>query len=67
MNEGASGAGHVYTFVNPPEVAIMGLTRTEMQPIWTGAAFDPRLMVPVDLSYDHRVMNGAGAARVMFH
>ena len=47
--------------VNPPEVAIMGLTRTEMQPIWTGAAFDPRLMVPVDLSYDHRVMNGAGA------
>jgi len=53
--------------VNPHEVAIMGLTRTEMQPIWTGAAFDPRLMVPVDLSYDHRVMNGAGAARVMFH
>ena len=53
--------------VNPPEVAIMGLTRTEMHPIWTGAAFDPRLMVPVDLSYDHRVMNGAGAARVMFH
>ena len=34
------------------EVAIMGLTRTEMQPIWTGAEFDPRLMVPVDLSYD---------------
>jgi pyruvate dehydrogenase E2 component (dihydrolipoamide acetyltransferase) len=49
------------------EVAIMGLTRTEMQPIWTGAEFDLRLMVPVDLIYDHRAMNGAGAARVMFH
>ncbi len=53
--------------VNPPEVAIMGLTRTEMQPIWTGAAFDPRLMVPVDLSYDHRVINRAEAARFMCH
>ena len=45
----------------------MVLTRTEMQPIWTGVEFDPRLMVPVDLNYDQRVMNGAGAARVMFH
>ena len=53
--------------VNPPEVAIMGLTRTEMQPIWNGEAFDPRPMVPLDLSYDHRVINGAEAARFMCH
>ena len=53
--------------VNPPEVAIMGLTRTKMQPIWNGEAFDPRPMVPLDLSYDHRVINGAEAARFMCH
>jgi pyruvate dehydrogenase E2 component (dihydrolipoamide acetyltransferase) len=53
--------------VNPPEVAIMVLTRTEMQPIWNGEAFDPRPMVPLDLSYGHRVINGAEAARFMCH
>ena len=43
----------------------MGLTRTEMQPIWNGEAFDTRPMVPLDLSYDHRVINGAEAAHFM--
>lgn len=56
--------GEAFTpIVNPPEVAIIGLTRMEMRPVWDGAEFVPRPMVPVDLSYDHRVINGADAAR----
>jgi pyruvate/2-oxoglutarate dehydrogenase complex dihydrolipoamide acyltransferase (E2) component len=58
--------GEAFTpIVNPPEVAILGLTRVEMRPVWTGAEFVPRPMVPLDLSYDHRVINGADAARFM--
>ena len=66
-NLGGIGGMAFTPIVNPPEVAIMGLTRTEMQPIWNGEAFDPRPMVPLDLSYDHRVINGAEAARFMCH
>ena len=49
--------------VNPPEVAILGISRTEVRPVWGGAAFQPVPMTPLDLSYDHRVINGADAAR----
>ncbi len=49
--------------VNAPEVAILGLTRARMMSQWDGASFQPRLMLPLDLSYDHRVIDGAQAAR----
>jgi pyruvate dehydrogenase E2 component (dihydrolipoamide acetyltransferase) len=53
--------------VNPPELAILGITRTEVKPRWDGTAFQPVPMVPLDLSYDHRVINGADAARFLVH
>lgn len=53
--------------VNPPEVAILGITRAKMQPVWDGEAFQPRLMCPLDLTYDHRVIDGADGARFMTH
>jgi len=49
--------------VNAPEVAILGVNKAAMQPVWDGKAFAPRLMLPLSLSYDHRVINGAAAAR----
>ena len=49
--------------INPPEVAILGVSRATLQPVWDGQAFQPRLMLPLSLSYDHRVINGAAAAR----
>ncbi len=62
-----SSLGHIggtgFTpIVNAPEVAILGVSRASMQPVWNGADFDPRLMLPLSLSYDHRVINGAAAA-----
>lgn len=62
-----SSLGHIggtgFTpIVNAPEVAILGVSRATMQPVWNGADFDPRLMLPLSLSYDHRVINGAAAA-----
>ena len=51
--------------VNPPEVAILGITRMEVRPVWDGYDFVPTPMVPLDLSYDHRVINGADAARFL--
>jgi pyruvate dehydrogenase E2 component (dihydrolipoamide acetyltransferase) len=62
-NLGGIGGTAFTPIVNPPEVAILGLTRTETVPVWDGAAFQPVPMVPLDLSYDHRVINGADAAR----
>jgi pyruvate dehydrogenase E2 component (dihydrolipoamide acetyltransferase) len=62
-NLGGIGGTAFTPIVNPPEVAILGLTRTEITPVWDGAAFQPVPMVPLDLSYDHRVINGADAAR----
>ncbi|MGI9311754.1 MAG: 2-oxo acid dehydrogenase subunit E2 [bacterium] len=60
--------GRAFTpIVNAPEVAILGLTRARMTPVWDGAAFQPRLMLPLDLSYDHRVIDGAEAARFVAH
>ena len=49
--------------VNWPEVAILGVSRSDMQPVWDGEQFQPRLMLPLSLSYDHRVIDGADAAR----
>ena len=58
--------GEAFTpIINPPEVAILGITRAELRPVWNGEAFVPRPMLPLDLSYDHRVINGADAARFM--
>lgn len=63
-----SSLGHIggtgFTpIVNAPEVAILGVSKATMQPVWDGRAFQPRLMLPLSLSYDHRVINGAAAAR----
>ena len=64
-NLGGIGGTAFTPIVNPPEVAILGLTRTEVTPVWDGEAFQPVPMVPLDISYDHRVLNGAEAARFM--
>ncbi|HZJ95769.1 MAG TPA: dihydrolipoyllysine-residue acetyltransferase [Thiopseudomonas sp.] len=62
-----SSLGHIggdgFTpIVNTPEVAILGVSRATMQPVWNGEDFDPRLILPLSLSYDHRVINGVAAA-----
>ncbi|NCO87432.1 MAG: dihydrolipoamide acetyltransferase [Rhodobacterales bacterium] len=62
-NLGGIGGRAFTPIVNPPEVAILGITRTEIAPVWDGRAFQPTPMIPLDLSYDHRVINGADAAR----
>lgn len=64
-NLGGIGGTAFTPIVNPPEVAILGITRAETTPVWDGEAFQPVPMVPLDLSYDHRVINGADAARFM--
>ena len=61
---GGIGGTSFTPIVNSPEVAILGVTRAQMRPRWDGNAFAPRLMLPLDLSYDHRVIDGAEAARV---
>ena len=63
---GIGGTGFT-PIVNAPEVAILGVTRSAMRPVWDGAAFAPRLMLPLSLSYDHRVIDGAAAARFTAH
>jgi pyruvate dehydrogenase E2 component (dihydrolipoamide acetyltransferase) len=63
---GIGGTGFT-PIVNAPEVAILGVTRAAMRPVWTGSDFEPRLMVPLSLSYDHRVIDGAAAARFTAH
>lgn len=60
---GGIGGTAFTPIVNAPEVAILGVSKAEMQPVWDGSAFQPRLMLPLSLSYDHRVVDGAGAAR----
>ena len=62
-NLGGIGGTAFSPIVNAPEVAILGLARSRMMPVWDGSAFRPRLMQPLDLSYDHRVIDGAQAAR----
>ncbi|MCD2451216.1 dihydrolipoyllysine-residue acetyltransferase [Methylicorpusculum oleiharenae] len=62
---GGIGGTAFTPIVNAPEVAILGITRAKMQPVWDGKQFVPRLILPLDLSYDHRVIDGAEAARFM--
>jgi pyruvate dehydrogenase E2 component (dihydrolipoamide acetyltransferase) len=58
--------GKAFTpIVNAPEVAILGVTKSSIQPVWNGKEFEPRLMLPLDLTYDHRVIDGAEGARFM--
>ncbi len=64
---GGIGGTAFTPIVNAPEVAILGVTRAAMKPVWDGEAFAPRLMVPLSLSYDHRVIDGAAAARFVAH
>lgn len=51
--------------VNTPEVGILGVSRADIQPVWDGKDFAPRKMLPLSLSYDHRVINGGDAGRFM--
>ncbi|ANO51697.1 dihydrolipoyllysine-residue acetyltransferase [Woeseia oceani] len=60
---GGIGGTAFTPIVNAPEVAILGVSRSSMQPVWNGEAFEPRLMLPLSFSYDHRVIDGAYAAR----
>lgn len=64
---GGIGGTAFTPIVNAPEVAILGVTRAKMQPVWNGKEFIPRLMLPLDLTYDHRVIDGAEGARFMAH
>ena len=62
---GGIGGTAFTPLVNAPEVAILGVTRSRMTPVWNGKEFSPRLLLPLDLTYDHRVIDGAQAARFM--
>ncbi|CAG7857232.1 partial pyruvate dehydrogenase E2 component (dihydrolipoamide acetyltransferase), partial [biofilm metagenome] len=64
---GGIGGTAFTPIVNAPEVAILGVTRAKMQPVWNGNEFVPRLMLPLDITYDHRVIDGAEGARFMAH
>jgi pyruvate dehydrogenase E2 component (dihydrolipoamide acetyltransferase) len=64
---GGIGGTAFSPIVNAPEVAILGVVRSKMAPVWDGKEFKPRLMLPLCLSYDHRVIDGAAAARFMRH
>jgi pyruvate dehydrogenase E2 component (dihydrolipoamide acetyltransferase) len=64
---GGIGGTAFTPIVNAPEVAILGVVRSKMAPVWDGKAFMPRLMLPLCLSYDHRVIDGAAAARFTRH
>jgi len=60
---GGIGGTAFTPIINAPEVAILGLSRSKMAPVWNGSEFEPRLMLPLSLSYDHRVIDGALGAR----
>ena len=60
---GGIGGTSFTPIVNAPEVAILGVSKSQMKPVWDGKEFQPRLMLPLSLSYDHRVIDGASAAR----
>jgi pyruvate dehydrogenase E2 component (dihydrolipoamide acetyltransferase) len=62
---GSIGGTAFTQIVNAPEVAILGATRAAMKPVWQGKRFVPRLILPISVSYDHRVIDGAGAARFL--
>jgi pyruvate dehydrogenase E2 component (dihydrolipoamide acetyltransferase) len=60
---GGIGGTAFTPIINAPEVAILGVSRAQMKPVWRDGGFVPRLMLPLSLSYDHRVIDGADAAR----
>jgi pyruvate dehydrogenase E2 component (dihydrolipoamide acetyltransferase) len=60
---GGIGGTAFTPIINAPEVAILGVSKAAMKPVWNGKEFVPRLMMPLSLSYDHRVIDGASAAR----
>jgi len=64
---GGIGGTSFTPIINAPEVAILGVSKSSMQPVWNGKEFAPRLMLPLSLSYDHRVIDGAAAARFNAH
>ena len=64
---GGIGGTAFTPIVKWPDVAILGLSRNNMQPVWNGKEFEPRMMLPMSLSYDHRVIDGADAARFVVH
>ena len=64
---GGIGGTSFTPIVNAPDVAILGVTRSQMKPVWDGEEFKPRLMLPLSLSYDHRVIDGAAGARFVAH
>lgn len=62
---GGVGGTNFTPIINAPEVAILGMTRAQIKPVWDGAAFQPRLIQPLSLSWDHRVVDGVAAARFL--
>ncbi|MCX7545655.1 dihydrolipoyllysine-residue acetyltransferase [Marinicella gelatinilytica] len=64
---GGIGGTAFTPIINAPEVAILGISRSQMKPLWNGQDFEPRLMLPLSLSYDHRVIDGAEAARFIVY
>ena len=64
---GGIGGTSFTPIINAPEVAILGVSKSELMPVWDGKAFAPRMMLPLSLSYDHRVIDGAAAARFTAH
>ncbi len=64
---GGIGGTYFTPIINAPEVAILGVTGLAIKPVWNGSSFEPRAMLPLSLSYDHRIINGADAARFVRH
>jgi pyruvate dehydrogenase E2 component (dihydrolipoamide acetyltransferase) len=64
---GGIGGSYFTPIINAPEVCVLGVSRSQTKPVWDGTGFAPRLMVPLSLSYDHRVIDGASAARFVVH
>ena len=64
---GGIGGTAFTPIINAPEVAILGVSKSALRPVWNGNAFEPRLLLPLSLSYDHRVIDGAAAARFTTH
>jgi pyruvate dehydrogenase E2 component (dihydrolipoamide acetyltransferase) len=64
-NLGGIGGTYFTPIINAPEVAILGISRSSTEPIWIEEAFEPRLMMPLSLSYDHRMVDGANAIRFL--
>jgi pyruvate dehydrogenase E2 component (dihydrolipoamide acetyltransferase) len=60
---GGIGGRYFTPIINAPEVAILGVCRSVTEPVWNGKEFEPRLMLPLSLTWDHRVIDGAAAAR----